>query len=112
MALKSSAELVAVRVEKGEVIFVHWTEGWPRRTSPNARVLLGVVVMAVPVPERLTKVGEVAVPAVTESRPWRVPGCDGAKVRRTAQVLLPGRMAGQLVVEVKSPVTASVRAKG
>ena len=104
--------MAAVRVEKGEVILVHWTEGWPRRTSPNASVLLGVVVMAVPVPVRLTKVGEVSVPAVTESKPWRVPGCDGAKVMSAVQVLLPGRIAGQSVVSVKSPVRARVRAKG
>ncbi len=110
--MKSGAEVVTVRVEKGEVIFVHWTEGWPRRTSPKARVLLGVVVMAVPVPVRLTRVGEVLVPEVTESRPWRVPGCEGAKVMRTVQVVLPGRVAGQSVVKVKSPVRAKVRGKG
>jgi len=52
MALKSGAEVVAVRVVKGAVIFVHWTVGWPRRTSPKARVLLGVVEIAVPVPLR------------------------------------------------------------
>src|ERR1700733_4861687 len=111
MVLKAGGELAAVRVEKGEVILVHWTEGWPRRTSPNARVLLGVVVMAVPVPVRLTKVGEGLVPAVTESKPWRVPGCDGAKVMSAVQVLLPVRIAGQSVVSVKSPVRARVRAK-
>ena len=82
------------------------------RTVPNARTLLGVVVMAVPVPVRLTKAGEVPELAVTERRPWRVPGCEGAKVMRVVQVLLPGRMAGQLVVSVKSPVMARVRAKG
>jgi hypothetical protein len=54
MALKSFAELMVVRELKGEVILVHCTDGWPRRTSPNARVLLGVVVMAVPVPESET----------------------------------------------------------
>ena len=91
---------------------VHWTVGWPRRTSPKARVLLGVVVIAVPVPVRLTKAGEVLLPAVTESRPWRVPGCEGAKVMSAVQVLLPGRVAGQLVVSVKSPVRERLRAKG
>jgi len=33
-------------------------------------------------------------------------------VRMTVQVLLPGRVAGQSVVEVKSPVRARVRANG
>ncbi len=33
-------------------------------------------------------------------------------MRRTVQVALAGRVAGQLVVSVKSPVTARVRAKG
>ena len=47
--MKSGAELVAVRVVKGEVIFVHWTVGWPTRTLPKSRVPLGVVEMAVPV---------------------------------------------------------------
>src|SRR5580704_10741424 len=112
MALKSAAELVAVRVEKGAVILVHWTVGCPRRTSPKVRVLLGVVEMAVPVPVRLAKAGEVPLPAVTERRPWRVPGCEGAKVIRTVQVLLPGRMAGQSVVSVKSPMRARAREKG
>src|ERR1700680_4754601 len=93
MALKSGAELAAVRVEKWAVILVHWTAGWPRRTSPKARVLLGVGEIAVPVPVRLTKAGEVPEPAVAERRPWRVPGCEGAKVIRTEQVLLPGRVA-------------------
>ena len=112
MALKSGAELVAVRVEKGEVIFVHRTVGWPRRTSPKARVLLGVVEMAEPVPVRFAKAGDVPEPAVTLRSPWRVPGCEGAKVTRTVHVLLPGRSAGQSVVSVKSPVTERVRLKG
>lgn len=68
--------------------------------------------MAVPVPDRLTKVGDVLVPKVTDSRPWRVPGWEGAKARMTVQVLLPGRVTGQSVVSVKSPVRARVRAKG
>src|SRR5580704_12929183 len=112
MALKSAAVVAAVRVGKGEVIFCQRTVGWPRRTLPKARVPLGVVVMAVPVPVSDTKAGEVPLPAVMESRPWRVPDCDGAKVRRTTQVALAGRLAGQLVVSVKSPVSARVRAKG
>jgi hypothetical protein len=58
-----------VRVAKGEVILYHWTAGWPRMTSPKLRALLGVVRMAVPVPLRFTKAGDVPVPAVTESRP-------------------------------------------
>src|SRR6267154_2530103 len=103
MALKSGAELVAARVAKGEVILCHWTVGWPRMTSPKLRALLGGVRMEVPVPVRLTKAGDVPVPAVTERRPWRVPGCEGAKVIRAVQVLLPGRMAGQSVESVKSP---------
>ena len=82
------------------------------RTLPKARVLFGAVEIAVPVPVRLTKAGEVPLPAVTERRPWRVPGCDGAKVIRAVQVLLAGRRAGQSVVSVKSPVRASERAKG
>jgi hypothetical protein len=81
-------------------------------TSPKLRVLLGVVRMEVPVPLRFTKAGEVPVPAVKLRRPWRVPGCDGAKVRSAVQVLLPGSRAGQSVVSVKSPVTARLRAKG
>src|SRR5206468_3794639 len=56
--------------------------------------------------------GDVAVPAVTLRRPWRVPGCEGAKVIRAVQVLLPGSRAGQSVVSVKSPVRARLRAKG
>src|SRR5277367_1404233 len=79
---------------------------------PKLRELLGVVRMEVPVPLRFTKAGEVPLPAVTLRRPWRVPGCEGAKVRRTVQVLLPGRVAGQSVVSVKSPARARVRAKG
>src|SRR5580698_4635791 len=75
-------------------------------------MLLGVEERAVPVPVRETKAGELPVPAVTESRPWRVPDCEGAKVMRAVQVLLPGRVAGQLVVSVKSPVRASVRLMG
>src|SRR5271168_1926342 len=102
MALKSGAEVVAVRVVKGAVILVHWTVGWPRRTSPKARVLLGVAEIAVPLPVRLTKAGEVPLPAVMERRPWRVPGWDGAKVTSTVQVVLPGRVAGQSVASVKS----------
>ena len=43
-----------MRVVKGEVILYHWTVGWPTRTLPKSRVLLGVVRMAVPVPLRLT----------------------------------------------------------
>ncbi len=112
MAWKSGALLVAVRVAKGAVIFCQSTVGWPMGILPNARVSLGVVVMAVPVPLSETKEGEVPLPAVTERIPWRVPGCDGAKVRRTVQVLLAGRVAGQLVVSAKSPVRATVRAKG
>jgi hypothetical protein len=111
-SLKSGADEVAVRVEKGEVIFDHCTEGWPTRTVPKSRVLLAEVRMEAPVPVRFTKVGEVPAPAVTERRPWRVPGCEGAKVRSTVQVELPARVAGQLVVSVKSPVGARVRAKG
>src|ERR1700733_10690587 len=112
MVLKSGAEVVAVGVVKGEVILVHWTAGWPTRTSPKMRVLLGAVEMAVPVPVRLTKAGEVPLPAVTERRPWRVPGCEGAKVISTVQALLPGRVAGQSVESVKSPVRARERLKG
>src|ERR1700680_1839133 len=112
MALKSGAELVAVSVAKGEVILCHWTAGWPMMTSPKLRVLLGVVRMELPVPLRFTKAGEVPVPAVTLSRPWRVPGCEGAKVIRAVQVPLPGRRAGQSVVSVKSPGRARVRAQG
>src|ERR1700733_5515734 len=41
-----------------------------------------------------------------------MPGCEGAKVKRTEQVALPGRSAGQLVVKVKSPVRPRVRGKG
>jgi hypothetical protein len=41
-----------------------------------------------------------------------VPGCEGAKVMRTVQDALPGRVAGQLVVSVKSPVRPRVRVKG
>ena len=103
---------MAVRVGKGAVIFCQRTVGWPRRTFPKARVPLGVVVMAVPVPVRFTKEGEVPLPAVTERMPWRVPGCDGAKLRRTLQVELPGRVGRQLVVSVKSPVRERVRANG
>src|SRR5882757_3171571 len=112
MALKSGAELVAVRVEKGAVILVHWTAGWPRRTSPKVRVLLVAVEIAVPVPVRLTKAGDVPEPAMTDRRPCRVPGCEGAKVINAVQVLLPGRRAGQSVVLVKSPVRVRLRAKG
>lgn len=97
---------------KGEVILTHWTVGWPTRTLPKTRVLLGVVVMDVPVPVSETKAGEVPSPAVTERSPWRVPGCEGAKVMRTVQVLLPGRVAGQSVVLVKSPARARASAKG
>ena len=97
---------------KGAVIFCQRTVGWPRRTLPKARVPLGVVVMAAPVPVRFTKAGEVPLSAVTERMPWRFPGCDGAKLRRTVQVELPGRVGRQLVVSVKSPVRARVRAKG
>ena len=50
-------------------------------------------------------------PAVTVSRPWRVPGWDGAKVTRTEQVELAARVAVQLVVSVKSPVRVRARAK-
>src|ERR1700730_3360284 len=98
MALKPGAELVAVRVAKGEVILCHWTAGWPMMTSPKLRGLLGVVRMEGPMPLRDTKAGEVPVSAVTERRPWRVPGCEGAKVIKAVQVLLPGRMKGQSVV--------------
>ena len=112
MALKSGAELVAVRVAKGEVILCHWTVGWPTMTSPKLRVLLGVVRMEVPVPLRETKAGEVPLPAVTLRRPWRVPGCEGAKVMSAVQVLLPGSRSGQSVVSVKSPVRERLRAKG
>src|SRR5437763_1491869 len=66
MALKAGVGVVAVRVAKGEVIFVHWTVGWPMRTLPKARVLLGAVEIAVPVPLRETNAGEVPVPAATE----------------------------------------------
>src|SRR6202522_527001 len=97
MVLKSGALLVAVSVGKGAVIFCQRTVGWPRRTLPNARVLLGVVMMAVPVPLSETKAGVVPLPAVTERMPWRVPGWEGAKVRRTTQMALPARVAGQLV---------------
>jgi hypothetical protein len=76
MALKSGAELVAVRVAKGEVILCHWTVGWPMMTSPKSRALLGVVRIEVPVPVRETKAGEVPVPAVTPRRP------DGFRVVR------------------------------
>ena len=41
-----------------------------------------------------------------------MPGWDGAKVMRAVQLPLPGRVAGQLVVEVKSPVRTRARAKG
>ena len=41
-----------------------------------------------------------------------MPGCDGAKVMKTVQVVLPGRVAGQSVVSVKSPVRVRARAKG
>lgn len=68
--------------------------------------------MEVPVPVRETKAGDVPAFAVTERRPWRVPGCEGAKVMRMVQVLLPGRVAGQLVVGVKSPVMTRARSKG
>ena len=61
-------------------------------------MLLDVVTMEVPVPVRLTKAGEVPLPAVTLRRPWRAPGCEGAKVRRTVQVVLPGTLEGQSVV--------------
>ena len=54
MAVKSGAEVVAVRVGKGEVILYHWTEGWPTMTLPKSRVPLWVVRMAVPVPLRVT----------------------------------------------------------
>src|SRR6202022_3093894 len=106
------AELAAVRVEKGAVILVHWTAGWPRRTSPKVRAVLVAVEIAVPVPVRLTKAGDVPEPAVTERRPCRVPGCEGAKVINAVQVLLPGRGAGRSVVSVKSPVRARERLKG
>jgi hypothetical protein len=41
-----------------------------------------------------------------------MPGCEGAKVRRTEQVALAGRRVGQLVVKVKSPVMPRVRGNG
>src|SRR5277367_6409882 len=104
MALKSGAEVVAVRVGKGEVILYHSTEGWPTMTVPKARVLLPVLRIGVPVPLSETKVGEEELPVVMERRPWRVPGCDGAKVMRTVQVELSGRVTEQSVVSVKSPV--------
>ena len=103
---------MAVRDANGDVILYHWTAGWPTRTLPKARVLLAVVTMAMPVPLRETNAGEVPLPAVTERSPWRVPGCEGAKVMRTVQVLLPGRTAGQLVEGMKSPVTTMARLKG
>ena len=40
-----------------------------------------------------------------------MPGCDGAKLKRTLQEALPARVAAQLVVSVKSPVSARVSAK-
>jgi hypothetical protein len=48
---------------------------------------------------------------VTERRPWRVPGCEGAKVRTTVQEALPARVAGQSVASVKSPVRVRAREK-
>ena len=68
MALKSGAEVVAVRVLKGELTLYHWTDGWPTRTLPKERVLLGAVTIAVPVPLSVTYDGE-ELPAVTERRP-------------------------------------------
>ena len=54
----------------------------------------------------------VPAPVETVRRPWRVPGCDGAKVRETVQMPPAVRMAGQLVVSVKSPVRVRDRSKG
>jgi hypothetical protein len=41
-----------------------------------------------------------------------VPGCEGAKVRTTAQEAPPARTDGQLVESVKSPVSEIARGKG
>ena len=99
MAVKSEPEVVAVRAAEGlrdlrplddGLADEHAAEGeWCRCWR---------WMMAVPVPVRVTKAGDELVPEVTERRPWRVPGCEGAKVMITVQVLLPGRVAGQLVV--------------
>ena len=40
-----------------------------------------------------------------------MPGWEGAKVRMTVQVVVAARVAGQLVVSVKSPVRVRVRGK-
>jgi len=48
----------------------------------------------------------------TVRRPWRVPGCEGAKVRETVQMVPAVRMEGQLLVSVKSPVRVRERVKG
>src|SRR6266700_3482791 len=56
--------------------------------------------------------GMVPAPAVTERRPWRVPGAEGAKARVTVQMTPPARTEGQLVVSVKSPERLKERVKG
>ena len=104
--------LAAAKLVKDWVILYHWTEGWPMMTEPKLKMpLLAGERMPVLVPERVTYAGVVPAPAVTASRPWRAPGCDGAKVKTTLQELPPAKVAVQLVVSVKSPVRTSESAK-
>src|ERR1700754_4281405 len=51
-------------------------------------------------------------PEETERRPWRAPGCEGAKVRATVHEAPPARTDGQLVESVKSPATETNNGKG
>jgi len=71
--------------------------------------LAGRISVAVPV--RLTYAGVVPDPEETLRRPCRVPGCDGAKVMTTEQLVPPARTAGQLVELMKSPVSERVSGK-